>query len=94
MKYEVIKYDTHKLLFDEAWRRCIKRGLDQDVKPFMFVSDFYIFDEKKLLIKAFRKSIHEISKINSQFKNYTYLLTDENGVIIDLIAPNKVVFSI
>ncbi|OXT08866.1 helix-turn-helix transcriptional regulator [Thermoanaerobacterium thermosaccharolyticum] len=89
MKYEVIKYDTHKHLFDEAWRRCTGRGLHQDAKPFMFVSDLYISDEKKLLIKAFRKSIHEISKINGQFKNYTYLLTDENGVIIDLAASNK-----
>ncbi|MCP2238762.1 LuxR C-terminal-related transcriptional regulator [Thermoanaerobacterium thermosaccharolyticum] len=93
MKYEVIKYDTHKHLFDEAWRRCTGRGLHQDAKPFMFVSDLYISDEKKLLIKAFRKSIHEISKIDGQFKNYTYLLTDENGVIIDLIAPKKSSFS-
>ncbi|MBP2073055.1 LuxR family transcriptional regulator [Thermoanaerobacterium butyriciformans] len=89
MEYEVIKYDTHKYFFDEAWRRCTRRGLNQDTKPFMLVSDLYISDEKKLLIKAFRKSIHEISKIDGQFKNYTYLLTDENGVIIDLIAPNK-----
>ncbi|WP_231292677.1 hypothetical protein [Thermoanaerobacterium thermosaccharolyticum] len=93
MKYEVIKYDTHKHLFDEAWRRCTRRGLNQDTKPFMFVSDLYISDEKKLLIKAFRKSIHEISKINGQFKKYTYLLTDENGIIIDLIVPNKSSFS-
>ncbi|WP_231969031.1 hypothetical protein [Thermoanaerobacterium sp. RBIITD] len=94
MEYEVIKYDTHKHLFDEAWRRCTRRGLHQDAKPFMFVSDLYISDEKKLLIKAFRKSIHEISKINGEFKSYTCLLTDENGVIIDLIVLTKVVFLI
>jgi len=93
MKYEVIKYDTHKHLFDEAWRRCIKRGLNQDVEPFMLVSDLYVSDERKLLIKAFRKSVYEISKIDGQFKNYTYLLTDEKGVIIDLIAPKKSSFS-
>ncbi|TCW33469.1 regulatory LuxR family protein [Thermohydrogenium kirishiense] len=93
MKYEVIKYDTHKHLFDEAWRRCTRRGLNQDTKPFMLVSDLYISNEKKLLIKAFRKSVYEISKLNGQFKNYTYLLTDENGVIIDLIAPKKSSFS-
>lgn len=92
MKYEVIRYDTHKHLFDEAWRRCTRRGLHQDIKPFMFVSDLYISDEKKLLIKAFRKSVYEMSKIDGQFKNYTYLLTDENGVIIDLIVLTKVVF--
>ncbi|ORX22624.1 helix-turn-helix transcriptional regulator [Thermoanaerobacterium sp. PSU-2] len=93
MKYEVIKYDTHKHFFDEAWRRCTKRGLNQDAKPFMFVSDLYISDEKKLLIKAFRKSVYEISKLNGQFKNYTCLLTDENGVVIDLIGANKGRFS-
>ncbi|AGB20263.1 LuxR family transcriptional regulator [Thermoanaerobacterium thermosaccharolyticum] len=93
MKYEVIKYDTHKHLFDEAWRRCTRRGLNQDTKLFMLVSDLYISNEKKLLIKAFRKSIYEISKLNNEFKNYTYLLTDENGVIIDLIVPNRNSFS-
>ncbi|MFU0782400.1 MAG: Transcriptional family [Thermoanaerobacterium thermosaccharolyticum] len=89
MKYEVIKYDTHKHLFDEAWRRCTGRGLHQDTKPFMLVSDLYISYEKKLLIKAFRKSIYEISELNGQIKKYTHLLTDENGVIIYMTDPNK-----
>ncbi|WP_190317056.1 hypothetical protein [Thermoanaerobacterium thermosaccharolyticum] len=52
MEYEVIKYDTHKHLFDEAWGRCTKRGLNQDTKPFMFVSDLYISDDGTMSRKS------------------------------------------
>jgi len=55
---EVIRFETHKDLFEQSWGRCLKRGLMPD-KRLMVLNNVKIAEdsEKDSLIKAFHKIV-------------------------------------
>ncbi|AIS53387.1 transcriptional regulator, LuxR family [Thermoanaerobacter kivui] len=85
---EVIRFDTHKGLFEQSWGRCLKRGLTPDKKLVALNNVKIVEDSKRYsLIKAFRKSIKDLKDIND-FRNFIFLLTDKEGVILELNLPH------
>lgn len=74
-------------LLNNLGGRCSKRGLTPDKKLIMLNNVKLIKDNKReSLIKAFHKSVENLRGVNS-FKNFLFLLTDEEGVILELILP-------
>lgn len=43
-------------------------------------------NKRESLIKSFHKSVQSLRGVNS-FKNFIFLLTDEEGVILELVLP-------
>lgn len=85
---KIIKFETHKGLFEQSWGRCLKRGLTPDKKLVVLNNVKIVEDSKRYsLIKAFRKSIKDLKDIND-FKNFIFLLTDKEGVILELNLPH------
>ncbi|WP_236612128.1 hypothetical protein [Caldanaerobacter subterraneus] len=68
---KIIKFETHKGLFEQSWGRCLKRGLTPNKK--LVVSNVKIVEDSKKysLVEAFRKSIRDLRDIND-FRNFIF----------------------
>ncbi|MFV9568106.1 hypothetical protein [Thermoanaerobacter mathranii] len=86
---KVIKFETHKELFEQSWGRCLKRSLTPN-KKLVALNNVKIAEDSKRysLIKAFRKSIKDLRDIND-FKNLIFLVQVLEEINVNFILKYK-----